>query len=124
MSIERITKEIAEQFLEDEDSVNLSDARSIDDDAAEVLVQNTLTAISRLAKKEVISQQEKNTFYKSYKYMRKIQTFLRLNEEEVVVEGNVSAKLIANLMKHKSQREFLQRLGKIREGILAAIKEI
>ena len=32
-----LTKEIAEQFLEDEDSVDLSEFTAIDDDAAEVL---------------------------------------------------------------------------------------
>lgn len=40
MSIEHITKEIAEQFLEDEDSVELSEATAIDDDAADVLARH------------------------------------------------------------------------------------
>lgn len=36
----------------------------------EILVQNTLTALSRLAKKGVVGLSEKSTFYKSYKYGR------------------------------------------------------
>jgi glutamate-ammonia-ligase adenylyltransferase len=90
----------------------------------EVLVQNTLTAISRLAKKEVISPSEKNIYYKSYKYYRKIQTFLRLNEEQVVSEGTVVTGLTSRYMKHKSQREFIRRLEKVREDILKAISNI
>jgi glutamate-ammonia-ligase adenylyltransferase len=90
----------------------------------EVLVQNTLTAISRLAKKQVISPSEKNTYYKSYKYFRKIQTYLRLNEEHVIAEGTEVTALASKLMKHKSQKEFLSRLEKVREDVLSAIRDI
>ena len=90
----------------------------------EVLVQNTLTAISRLAKKQVISPAEKNIYYKSYKYLRKIQTFLRLNEEQVIAEGTEVTALTSKLMKHESQKEFLARLGKVRKDVLSAIEKI
>ncbi len=90
----------------------------------EVLVQNTLTAISRLVKKEVISPAEKDMFYKSYKYFRKIQTLLRLNEEKVIAEGTEVTALTSKLMKHKSQKEFLARLEKVRQDVLNAIEKI
>jgi glutamate-ammonia-ligase adenylyltransferase len=100
--------------------LQLRNARAI----PEVLVQNTLTAISRLAKKEVISPADKNIYYKSYKYFRKIQTFLRLNEENVIADGSEVTALTSELMKHKSQKEFLARLEKVREDVLKAIDKI
>lgn len=100
--------------------LQLRNAREI----PEVLVQNTLTVISRLAKKRVISPSEKTTYYKSYKYFRKIQTFLRLNEEQVIAEGTAVTALTSRFMKHKSQKEFLLRLKKVRKDVLKCIEKI
>ena len=100
--------------------LQLRNAREFPD----LLVQNTLTAISRLAKKQVITPAEKNIYYKSYKYFRKIQTFLRLNEEKVIAEGSEVTALTSKLMKHESQKEFLARLEKVRQDVLNAISKI
>ena len=100
--------------------LQLRNAREFPD----LLVQNTMTAISRLAKKKVITPSEKDTYYKSYKYFRKIQTFMRLNEERVIIEDAEVTLLISKLMKHKSQKAFLSRLEKVRADVLHAISEI
>ncbi|RJR16868.1 MAG: bifunctional [glutamate--ammonia ligase]-adenylyl-L-tyrosine phosphorylase/[glutamate--ammonia-ligase] adenylyltransferase, partial [Nitrospiraceae bacterium] len=66
------------QFLQ------LHHARSFPD----ILVQNTLVAIRRLAKKGVVVRAQRDTLYNTYGYYRKLQTFLRLNEEDVISAGS------------------------------------
>jgi len=90
----------------------------------EILVQNTLTSLSRLAKKGVIGLSEKNTFYKAYKYFRRLQTFLRLNEKQVVAAGTDVAELASKFMDHKSEKAFLDHLGTLRKDVLKAIDNI
>ena len=50
----------------------------------DLLVQNTLTAVSRLAKKKLLKPSGRDIFNSAYKYFRKLETFLRLNEEQVI----------------------------------------
>ena len=90
----------------------------------EILVQNTLTALSRLAKKGVVGPPGKDTFYKAYTYYRRLQTFLRLNEEQVIVGGSDVTGLAARFMGHKSEKGFLDYLGTLRKDVLIAIDKI
>ncbi|HDH34601.1 MAG TPA: hypothetical protein ENG88_04000, partial [Nitrospirae bacterium] len=100
--------------------LQLSNAREF----PEILVQNTLTALSRLVKKGVVDLPGKNTFYKSYKYYRRLQTFLRLNEEHVVAGGTYVTGLAAKFMNHRSEDEFLKHLRTLRKDVLKAIDKI
>ena len=90
----------------------------------EVLVQNTLSALNRLAKKGAIGLPEKETFYKSYEYYRRLQTFLRLNEEQVFAAGTDVTRLAAKFMGYGSEEEFLGHLGTLRQDVLKAIDKI
>lgn len=90
----------------------------------EILVQNTMTALSRLAKKGVIGQRDKDIFYRAYKYYRRLQTFLRLNEAQVVAAGTEVTGLAAMFMEHGSEDAFMDHLGKLRQDVLKVIDSI
>ena len=91
-------------------------------DFPDILVQNTLVAISRLAKKGLLSQAQRDTLYSTYGYYRKLQTFLRLNEEDVITEKSDVAELAAAFLGHESEREFLEHLKAMRSKVLEVVK--
>ena len=88
----------------------------------DILVQNTLVAINRLAKKGLLTATEKDTLYNTYGYYRRLQTFLRLNEEDVISAGTEITKQTAAFMGHGSEKEFLEYLTLLRNNVLDVIK--
>ncbi|MEN8262241.1 MAG: bifunctional [glutamate--ammonia ligase]-adenylyl-L-tyrosine phosphorylase/[glutamate--ammonia-ligase] adenylyltransferase [Nitrospirota bacterium] len=87
------------------------------------LVQNTLTAIRRLAKKEILSSSDKDICSQAYEYFRKLETFQRLNEEQVITEDSDFTKLAATFMGHKNQEEFLSHLRALRNSVLEIVNK-
>jgi|Deesub1362A_J573_1020465.scaffolds.fasta_scaffold00356_23 glutamate-ammonia-ligase adenylyltransferase len=83
--------------------------------APRILVQNTLIAINRLAKEGLLNPAEAEKLYNTYKYYRKVEAFLRLNEESTLTEETMTTQLTAMFMGHKDKREFLSHLRSIRE---------
>ncbi|HBH60877.1 MAG TPA: bifunctional [glutamate--ammonia ligase]-adenylyl-L-tyrosine phosphorylase/[glutamate--ammonia-ligase] adenylyltransferase [Nitrospiraceae bacterium] len=79
-------------------------------DFPEIFVQNTLTAINRLAKKGLLSRSQRDTLSNTYRYYRKLQTFLRLNEEDVISNTSDITEMAASYMGHTSRGEFLEYL--------------
>ncbi len=90
----------------------------------EILVQNTLTAINRLAKKKIVSSADRDRLYNAYEYYRELQTFLRLNEERVVVGDSFITGLSAKFMGHKSPSDFLEHLRGLRDDVLAVVSVV
>jgi glutamate-ammonia-ligase adenylyltransferase len=88
----------------------------------DILVQNTLVAINRLAKKGVLTPAEKDTLYNTYGYYRKLQTFLRLNEEDVISAGSDITGQAAAFMGHESEKEFLEYLDVLRSRVLGVVR--
>lgn len=88
----------------------------------EILVQNTLTAISRMAKKGLLSRAQRDTLSDTYGYYRKLQTFLRLNEEDVITEKSEIAELAASFMGHESENDFMERLEAMRRKVLEIVQ--
>ncbi|VAX27433.1 Glutamate-ammonia-ligase adenylyltransferase [hydrothermal vent metagenome] len=84
----------------------------------EILVQNTPVAINRLAKKGILDVKERETLFNAYEYYRRLETFLRLNEENVIVRDSGIAELAGIFMGHGSREEFLSRLGELRSSVL------
>ncbi|GBD97219.1 MAG TPA: bifunctional [glutamate--ammonia ligase]-adenylyl-L-tyrosine phosphorylase/[glutamate--ammonia-ligase] adenylyltransferase [Nitrospirae bacterium] len=89
----------------------------------EILVQNTLAAINRLAKKQILSPADRDTLCSTYEYYRKLQTFLRLNEEQVIAGGSYITELSAKFMDHKTPEEFLDYLRVLRDNVLTVTGE-
>jgi glutamate-ammonia-ligase adenylyltransferase len=92
--------------------------------APDILVQNTLSAINRLAKKGILSSEHRDTLYNAYEYFRKLQTFLRLNEEIAIVEDSDIIELSAKFMDHKSPEDFLSYVENLRYRVLAVIQKV
>ncbi len=88
----------------------------------DILVQNTLVAINRLAKKGLLTPMEKDTLYNTYGYYRKLQTFLRLNEEDVISAGSDITGQAAAFMGHESEGEFLVNLDVMRSKVLEVVR--
>ncbi|RJR15240.1 MAG: hypothetical protein C4581_12370, partial [Nitrospiraceae bacterium] len=59
----------------------------------------------------------------TYGYYRKLQTFLRLNEEDVISAGSDITKQAAAFMGHASEKEFLEYLETIRKKVLEVVRE-
>ncbi|MBI4683551.1 MAG: bifunctional [glutamate--ammonia ligase]-adenylyl-L-tyrosine phosphorylase/[glutamate--ammonia-ligase] adenylyltransferase [Nitrospirae bacterium] len=91
-------------------------------DYPEILVQNTSAAISRLAKKGLLSQAQRDTLYNTYGYFRKLQTFLRLNEENVITEESELTDLASIFLGHKDRMEFLEHLKAIRKKVMDIVQ--
>ncbi len=86
-------------------------------ESPEILVQNTPAAINRLAKKGVLNAGERETLLNAYEYYRRLETFLRLNEEHVIAKDSGIAELVGIFMGHRSREEFLTRLGELRSSV-------
>lgn len=84
----------------------------------EVAVQNTPAAINRLAKKGILNTKERETLLNAYEYYRRLETFLRLNEEHVIVKDSGIAELAGIFMGHGSKEEFLIHIGGLRSSVL------
>ncbi len=84
----------------------------------EILVQNVLLAINRMAKKDILSAADRDVMYNSYEYYRKLQTFLRLNEEEVIMSGSGLDELAAKFMGYTDVKELFEHLKKLRKNVL------
>jgi len=85
----------------------------------ELLVQGTPAAINRLAKKGILGSTERDTLLDAYAYYRRLETFLRLNEEHVLVKDSGITDLAGRFMGHGSREEFLDRLEGLRNSVLS-----
>jgi|Deesub1362A_J573_1020465.scaffolds.fasta_scaffold00087_72 glutamate-ammonia-ligase adenylyltransferase len=90
-------------------------------DTPEVLVQNTANAISRLAKKGILNPDEREVLFNAYNYYRRLETFLRLNEEHAVVKDTEITELAGVFMGHRSKEEFLSHVEMLRNNVLGVI---
>jgi glutamate-ammonia-ligase adenylyltransferase len=87
-----------------------------------ILVQDTISAAKRLAKKGVLGFNDAGTLLRSYEYLRTLETFMRLNEEPVIAEDSGVTDLAAIFMGHKDKGEFLEHLKKLRNTILGVLQ--
>lgn len=90
----------------------------------EILVQNTLIAVDRLYRKNLIDASVRETLRDSYNVYRRIQTFLRLNEEEVIDEHSEVTELAAKFMGYECKEDFLENLNALRDNVLAIVNAI
>jgi glutamate-ammonia-ligase adenylyltransferase len=88
-------------------------------DNPDILVQNTLAAMDRLTKKSILSEDDKEKLNSAFDYLRRLQTFLRLNADGVIRAGSDVTVMAAQFMDHRNEEEFLHRLGIVRETVLA-----
>jgi len=88
-------------------------------DNPDILVQNTLAAMDRLSKKSILSEADKEKLNSAFDYLRRLQTFLRLNADGVIRAGSDVTVMAAQFMDHRNEEEFLHRLGIVRETVLA-----
>jgi len=88
-------------------------------DAPEILVQNTQMAINQLSRKGVLKQGEAEMLYNAYRYYRRLETFLKLNEEQVLMEESRITELSGMFMGHKDKEEFWSYLKALRKNILS-----
>ena len=84
-------------------------------------MQNTLTAINRLAKKGIVGPADRETLYNAYEYYRRLETFLRLNEEQVVTEDSEVTEMSKIFMGQRSRDEFLTYLRQLRNSVLTVV---
>jgi glutamate-ammonia-ligase adenylyltransferase len=89
-----------------------------------ILVQNTMSAIGRMAKEGLMSSQKRDTLSATYKYFRKIQILLRLNEADVLTENTAITELAATIMEYGPPEEFADYLRRLRYNVLAVINKV
>ena len=101
------------QFLQ------LNHARSV----PEVLVQNTPAAINRLTKKEILNVSDKDILTEAYEYFRKLETLMRLNEEQFISGDPDITGATAAFMGHRNTEDFMIYLRRLRERVLSVINK-
>ena len=87
-----------------------------------ILHHNTLQAVENLTQLGAFSQPERTTLCDAYNYYRKLETFLRLNEEQVIIRNSEVAKLGERFMGHKTTDEFISHLGRLRDSVLSIVQ--
>ncbi len=90
--------------------------------APDVLESNTLKAIDRLTLLGAFHTLERSTFYDAYTYYRKLETFLRLNEEQVISISSEVTKLSERFMGHRSTDELISHLSSLRDSVLNIVQ--
>ncbi len=84
-----------------------------------ILEQNTPAAIRKLTEERLLAPSAGGILYNAYEYLRKLETFLRLNEEQVITGDSEVAELSARFMGLGSGKELLVYLEKLRDDVLA-----
>jgi glutamate-ammonia-ligase adenylyltransferase len=90
--------------------------------APDILHHNTLKALDNLTQLGAFSELERTALYDAYKYYRKLETFLRLNEEQVISRNSEVIKLSERFMGHKTTDEFISHLSRLRDSVLSIVK--
>jgi len=86
-----------------------------------LIVQNTLCAISRLAKEGLLAGEKKAILHDSYTYMRRLQAFQRVNDDAPLSRGGELCGLAALFMGHKDRDGFLAHLAALKADVLKTI---
>lgn len=90
-------------------------------DAPDVIVQNTLAAVHRLFRRGIIGEDRMSVIVRAYEYYRRLDTFLRLNEDHVVRKDGEITGLLARFMGHSDSEELLESLGRMRTDVSGVI---
>lgn len=85
----------------------------------EILVQNTLHVLDRLEQCDLLTPEDSGALRTAYEYYRKLQTFLRLNEEDILTEGSALCDLAGKFLGHVSTVEFLDHVRMLRSRVLS-----
>ncbi|MBI5058035.1 MAG: bifunctional [glutamate--ammonia ligase]-adenylyl-L-tyrosine phosphorylase/[glutamate--ammonia-ligase] adenylyltransferase [Nitrospirae bacterium] len=87
----------------------------------EILVQDTASAIRRLAKKGILRPENGRALLDAYEYLRTLETLMRLNEEHVIVKDSDFTELAGIFMGHKNKEEFVKYLKGLRSNVLEVV---
>jgi len=89
----------------------------------DILLQNTASAIKRLRRRNILTNEAKDVLLNSYAYFRKLEIFMRLNDIITVAAGSDITKIAGLFMEHGTTEEFLSYLSERRERVLAVVKK-
>ncbi len=92
-------------------------------DYPELIVQNTETAIRRLAMYGVLKEADLKRLSDIYRLYRRVETLLRLNEHDTVEEGEETTELIARIMGLRNSEELVNRVGEATEQVMEVINK-
>jgi glutamate-ammonia-ligase adenylyltransferase len=87
-----------------------------------VLHHNTLASIDKLGQLGAFKEADRTALSDAYKYYRKLETFMRLNEEQIISRSSEVTKLSERFMGHRSTDEFISELSRLRNSVLSIIK--
>ena len=87
-----------------------------------IMHHNTLKAIENLTQLGAFSQLDRTTLCDAYNYYRKLETFLRLNEEQVIIRNSEVTKIGERFMGHKTADEFISHLSRLRDSVLSIVQ--
>ncbi len=92
--------------------------------STEILVQNTPAALDRLTQINILSASAKNTLTEAYEYYRKLETLMRLNEEQFINRDSDVTGMLAEFMGHRDTEDFMIYLSGLRGKVLSTINNI
>ncbi len=88
----------------------------------DLIVQNTITAINRLARYRIIDKQSAIKLTQIYSSYRLIETELRLNEEDTIKEDTIS-NIIAHRLGYKNLKGLINRVKQMQNEVFEVIKK-
>ncbi|MEW5706141.1 MAG: bifunctional [glutamate--ammonia ligase]-adenylyl-L-tyrosine phosphorylase/[glutamate--ammonia-ligase] adenylyltransferase [Actinomycetota bacterium] len=87
-------------------------------DYPDLITRKTTTAIERLAKHGIIDSKDKELLLDAYRFMRTVETLLRLNEEKVLKVGSELADVIVDFLSLKDRDELIGRVEGARKSVV------
>ena len=84
----------------------------------ELITQNTVTAIKRLAKYDIFDRYTENKLLISHKFLRTVETLLRLNEREVFEIDSEFNDIIVRFINLRSNDELIKQIEDTRHKII------
>jgi glutamate-ammonia-ligase adenylyltransferase len=83
----------------------------------ELIVQNTVTAIKRLTACGILDGDTGGCLLRAHRFMRTVDTILRINEEEVLKGNSEVMRIVANFLNFPSQDALMKQIKDVRQRI-------
>jgi len=93
-------------------------------DIPDLVLHNTVAAIKRLAHYAILDRETEEYLLNAYRFLRTVETILRLNEEGVLLKDSDLIDIIVRFLGDSSEEKLLYRIKDIRKKILLITERV
>ncbi|TFG36584.1 MAG: hypothetical protein E4H45_00765, partial [Nitrospirales bacterium] len=93
-------------------------------DIPDLVLHNTVAAIKRLAQYGILDRDTEEYLLNAYKFLRTVETILRLNEEGVLRKDSELIDIIVKFLNVSSEKKLFHHINSIRRKILLITERV